>query len=371
MEKLVVLLIFLVIIYLLVENKRNENNRKKLNHVIHVNGIRGKSTVTRLIHSGIHNNGFKVFAKTTGTLPMTINTKNKEELILRKGRANIKEQMSIIKEAVEDDAKILAIECMAVNPKLQYTSQHKILKADIGVITNIRLDHTEEMGPTLEEICESISNTIPENGILITSEERFFTNLEAHCKKFGTKIIKAEGKESYEEINFKDNVACALEVCKLLGIKEEDALEGMKNFIPDPYDLRLYKLESGGIFINGLSINDPDSSEIVYKELEKRYSWENKELILLINNRPDRGYRANHMIDLSKRLSPKEILVMGSFTGVLEKRLPEFNTTIIKNISDLSFEKFGDNSIIYAVGNIANDGDKILEKVNREGEIYV
>ena len=48
---------------------------------------------------------------------------------------------------------------MAVDPALQAVSQHRMVRADIGVITNVRLDHTAEMGPTLEEICELLQMT--------------------------------------------------------------------------------------------------------------------------------------------------------------------------------------------------------------------
>ncbi len=371
MEKLTLILIVFVVVYLLMENYKNELCRKKLKHIVHVNGIRGKSSVTRLIHSGLYGSGLKVFAKTTGTLPMTINTLNNEELIYRKGRANIKEQINIMRQSVENDAEILSIECMAVQPRLQYISQHKILKADIGVITNIRLDHTEEMGPTLDEICESISNTIPKKGILITSEVKYFDKLKKKCDELDTEIIKAEPKDIYSEINFKDNVACALEVCKLMGIEEKIAFESMKNFIRDPYDLRLYKMKNNSIFINGLSINDPDSSEIVYRELNKKYNWQNKELVLLINNRPDRGYRANHMVDLTRRLDPEEVIIMGSFTNILNKKLKDFKTRIVDDVMNLDLDRYNEEHVIFAVGNIANSGDKILEMVRREGEEFV
>lgn len=371
MNKLLLALVGFFILYLLVENFYNNKNRKKLKHIIHVNGIRGKSSVTRLIHSGLNGNGIKSFAKTTGTLPMTINTKNQEELIQRRGRANIREQIFIMKKAVLEGAEVLAIECMAVQPRLQFISQHNILKSDIGIITNVRLDHTEEMGETLEEICESLANTIPKNGILITSEEKYFEKLKSICEKLNTKIIKVNVKDTYNEINFKENVACALEVCKLFGIEEEDALIAMKNFIHDPYDLRVYKLNTGAIFVNGLSINDPDSSEIVYKELEEKYNWQAKKLVLLINNRPDRGYRANHMVELTKRLLPDEVLIMGSFTKVLKRNLLDFDTKVIDNVKNLDFNNFDDNNIIFAVGNIANDGDKILEKIRNEGDEHI
>ena len=36
---------------------------------IHVNGTRGKSSVTRLIAAGLREGGIRTFAKTTGTAP--------------------------------------------------------------------------------------------------------------------------------------------------------------------------------------------------------------------------------------------------------------------------------------------------------------
>ena len=40
---------------------------------IHVNGTRGKSSVTRLIAAGLRAGGLNTFAKTTGTIPRIIN----------------------------------------------------------------------------------------------------------------------------------------------------------------------------------------------------------------------------------------------------------------------------------------------------------
>ncbi|MDO5028301.1 MAG: poly-gamma-glutamate synthase PgsB [Bacillota bacterium] len=371
LEPVILALVLIEIGYLIYEDYKNKRNRKKLKALIHVNGIRGKSTVTRLIHSGLKAKGARVFAKTTGTLPMTINNNKEEDLIIRKARSNIKEQIKIIEGAVKDQADYLVVECMAVNPILQKVSQEKILYGDIGVLTNIRLDHTEEMGQSLLEIGQSLSSFIPKNGILVTSEEKYYPMLEQYCKKVNTKIIKAKAKEAYAYINFPENVACAVEVCKLFNIDEDSALKAMETFVRDPYDLRVFEFDSGGIFINGLSINDPDSSKLVYKRLIEKYAWTDKSLVLLINNRPDRGYRAQHMIDLTKELRPDQILLCGSFSKYLLRHLQGFDTRIIKDIKDLDFSLYGKDQLIYAVGNIANHGDEILEKVRKEAREYV
>lgn len=84
----------LYLLYLLWEAHAVRIARKKLAHVVHVNGTRGKSTVSRLIEAGLRAGGLRVFCKTTGTDPMTIDVNGREELICRRGKANIKEQIA-------------------------------------------------------------------------------------------------------------------------------------------------------------------------------------------------------------------------------------------------------------------------------------
>ena len=149
MTVLLLSLLAVILLGLAAEKRRAVRDRKKLTHIVHVNGIRGKSTVTRLIAAGLQAGGWKVFCKTTGTVPMTIAPDGTERPIRRPGRSNIKEQLSILHQAAQSGAEVLVIECMAVDPALQAVTQRQMLKADVGVITNVRLDHTAEMGETL------------------------------------------------------------------------------------------------------------------------------------------------------------------------------------------------------------------------------
>ncbi|HPX21086.1 MAG TPA: Mur ligase family protein, partial [Bacilli bacterium] len=147
--------------YIVFERFYQKSLRKSFTHVIHVNGTRGKSTITRLIDAGVRNCGFRVFSKTTGTIPTIINTANEQVVIKRLGLANIREQLKMMRLAQKEKAEVLVIECMAVSPELQYISQDKMLEADIAVITNVRLDHLQEMGSSLPEIASSLANVIP------------------------------------------------------------------------------------------------------------------------------------------------------------------------------------------------------------------
>ena len=225
---------------------------------------------------------------------MTIGVDGAERPIHRPGKANIKEQLAILHQAVEQNAEILVIECMAVDPVLQHVAQHEMLRADIGVITNVRLDHTAEMGETLEEICDSLSNMIPRQGYLFTADEIFYPQLARNASKLDTQTHLSLPTGEEPEFDFPENLALALAVCRHLGVEEQTALSGMLHYQRDPYALSLHRLPGGGVFINGMSINDPQSTQLVFDRLVEKYGWDRNKLILVINNRHDRGYRTQH-----------------------------------------------------------------------------
>ena len=120
MQIAIIVIGIVITLYLGIKEKRkNEENINKLNLRINVNGIRGKSTATRLITGVLNEAGYKVVGKTTGTSPRMIYWNNKkEEVIVRNSAgANIKEQVHVIDKAVKVGAEALVCECMAVRPE--------------------------------------------------------------------------------------------------------------------------------------------------------------------------------------------------------------------------------------------------------------
>ena len=134
---------------------------------IHVNGSRGKSSVTRLIAAGLRAGGLKTLAKTTGTSARIINEHGQDQMIHRLRSASIGEQVRLLRGFSKKKPDAVVIECMAVNPQYQWISEHKIVQSSIGVITNVRPDHLDEMGSTEKELSYSLSNTISFNGKLV------------------------------------------------------------------------------------------------------------------------------------------------------------------------------------------------------------
>ncbi len=348
--------------------------RRRLSHVIHVNGTRGKSTVTRLIDAGLRAGGKRVFCKTTGTDPMIIDVSGNEERIVRRGPANIKEQIRTLIRAAGEDAEILVVECMALQPELQYVSQHDILNADIGIITNVRYDHEDVMGSTLEEIEASLSNTIPDRGVLFTAERETNSKFQAVARKQHTEYYQVKPDGTEEKFDFPENIALALAVCGYLGVSKETALSGMRNFSRDPYAVSFYRWGES-LFINGLSINDAGSILMVYDKIKETYDLGDHELILILNNRSDRGYRTRDLISVCAKLGPSQIWLLGSAQYYVRFKLagmmPDVKVIMFKRAEDIDITGLTGDQCIYAVGNIAGEGRSLMERVREEGRYLV
>ena len=152
------------------ESLAHRRNLRRIPIRIHVNGTRGKSSVTRLIAAGLRAGGVRTCAKTTGTLPRMIFPDGSEFPVFRTLRANVIEQVRIVKAALAARAEALVLECMALQPALQSLCELELVRATHGVITNARADHLDVMGPTVRDVAKALSGTVPVGGKLFTAD---------------------------------------------------------------------------------------------------------------------------------------------------------------------------------------------------------
>lgn len=356
------------------EGRAAAKSRAALRHVVHVNGTRGKSTVCRLIDAGLRAGGVRVFCKTTGTDPMTIDVSGAEEPLHRRGKANIKEQVGILRRAAAQEAEVLVIECMALQPEYQHCAQHRILQADVGVITNVRHDHADVMGSTLPEIADTLSNTVPKNGILFTADEAMAPRLKGHAEALGSRFCLARPVGDEPDFDFAENIVLALAVCEELGAARETALAGMAHYKRDPYALALYTLGQG-IFVNAVSVNDPDSTCIVWNDLQKKLGNRAERLVLIVCNRADRGSRTQDMLTVCTRLAPAEVWLAGSHKGYMTARLhrllPGCTVRSFSHAAAMPLREAAPGTVLFAVGNLYGAGRELIARAREEGTPYV
>ncbi|MGF6905561.1 poly-gamma-glutamate synthase PgsB [Fusobacterium sp. PH5-44] len=381
MEKFLIISSILYIFYLIYEKKVHNLKLKKFKYIIHVNGIRGKSTVSRMIDGGLRNSNYRVFTKTTGTSPRIINTDNREIEIMRFGKANIKEQIEIVDIAYKEKADVLILECMAVDPSLQKICEEEILQSNIGVITNVRMDHLDQMGNSLESIAQSLSNTIPKNGALFIGESKFYNFFHDMGKSRETKVYLCEKfQESIEKIDnifFEENYKIAYEVCKYLGIEKNKIIESFDKYKRDPGSLKVYYYINNNnkriYFVNAMAANDPDSTQIILEKILLKYNEISKKF-LLINNRIDRISRMEQFIKFVLKNQEKfdEIFISGSIKSLFKKKLlkEKINENKIKILPSIKyFDDLDTDILILAVGNICGYGKTLEEEISKKGEI--
>ena len=217
-ELLILILSALLLLRLVWEAVTARQDRKALQHVVYVNGTRGKSTVTRMIAAGLTAGGHWVLCKTTGTLPIAIHPDGRQELIERKAPANIREQLVYLHKAAKEKADVLVIECMALQPEYQRVSGRDMLRCDVGVITNARLDHMDVMGDTREEVLDCLMEMLPEHGRIFTAERDFPQQMNARAQKLRSTLTISDPASLADipgamDLDFPENVALALDVC--------------------------------------------------------------------------------------------------------------------------------------------------------------
>lgn len=381
------LLFALLVIFIILGRREWVNHLRNLKSVpirIIVNGTRGKSSVTRLIGAGLKAGGYKVLAKTTGTKPILIINNLLELPIIRLGKANIREQISIFKRTSKEGIDAIVLENMSLRPDLQWTEETKIVQPTVVVITNVRADHLDVMGPTLSDIAQNFINAIPMGTKVITAEKEFYPQMKKISEIKGISIVQST-EESIEEekmrnfpyFEHRENVALAIEVCKHFGIEKEKALKELYKCIPDPGVLRKYDLVINNkkvTLYNALAANDPDSTYLIYERMEKS----TPHIYLLINCRSDRIDRSLQMADLiSKKIPAKLYFLVGGNTDVLKRRAISLGSKQEKIIDlggkgvDVVFKEVGvkidDNSTIFAMGNIVGYGEQLIEYFKAKG----
>lgn len=367
---LILLLLTAYAAFLTWEAARARRDRAKLRHVIYVNGTRGKSTVTRMIDAGLRGMGCKVLCKTTGTIPLCIHVDGREEVVERTAPANIREQLTFLHMAAEEGADVLVIECMALDPLLQRISSRRMLRADVGVITNARIDHTDVMGQTREEILNCLMEMLPKRGSVFTAERDLFGQIERCCAKLDStvELARPEQAAGLEALDFPDNTALGLCVCRALTDgTDEQLLQAIAQFRPDPYALSVHQLGELRL-VNALSANDVEST---LRILERYHGGEGERLILLINNRADRPARARDMARLCWQIRPDEVWLLGeqqkALAALCKRGRPDLRVCRFAKADELPLtEAAQTQTLLLAVGNIKNEGVRLVERAKRD-----
>ena len=377
-----------VILFSVYEYYSHYSYRKKIPLLIHINGTRGKSSVTRLIAAGLREGGKRTIAKTTGSAPRIILENGSEIPIQRPRGPNIREQVKICKFAAKRSTDALVLECMAVMPEYQWISEHKIVRSDIGVITNIRLDHLDVMGPGIKNVTYSICNTVPNKSISYTSEKKLYPYMKKIAEKKQTKLylsdpetVEDEVLDQFSYIEHKDNISLALDVCKACGVERDIALEGMKKAKPDIGATTFYHIheeERDVYFAHSFAANDPESTEYVIKSVKNLHP-DIEFCGFILNTRADRMFRSKQLVKMFQEMNFDGLYLIGQETATVyayaqSNKLPMAKVHNFGWVTGEQFmKKLGkigvQNILLIGIGNIGGNGGIIVNYFKEKSKI--
>jgi poly-gamma-glutamate synthase PgsB/CapB len=273
---------------------------------MHVGGTRGKSSVCRLIASGLRAAGIRTLAKTTGADPLLLLPDGSVRPWLRLGPASIGEQRRFALLASRMRVQATVLECMAIRSDLVRASERDLVRATVAVITNIRPDHLEDL-PSIEAIAESCLGLVPEHGVLVASEDALSAPLRTCAAKLGTAIlaVPTAGLSANEANRAIARAACEAAGVPLPRLESEDAAS-------DPGAFALSDLELQGKrfrFANAFACNDTVSLDLLWRQ----HATEAAPAVALLNHRGDRPLRSLQFLDYFAGLPQRpRLLLLGS-----------------------------------------------------------
>ena len=378
-----VFLLIMLFVFLLMVTTEYAQHARNLRHIpirIHVNGTRGKSSVARLLTVALNRAGLRTYGKTTGTLPRMLIPDGREYPVYRPGgRANVLEQRRIVSLARHGNADAIVIECMALQPRLQWLSEEKLVQATHGVITNAREDHLDVMGPTERDVALALAGMTPPGHKLFTADVRNIEVFKEACEDRKATLIPTTAADvaavTDEEMagfsfhEHKENVALVLSVCADLGVDRRVALEGMWDVAPDEGAMKSFEVDFFGRalnFVNGFAANDPESTEQVWRKSLKMYDGVERR-IAVFNTRIDRQHRSQQLAEAYARWPQADVVViMGTGTYIFAreaiKRGVDGMSFILQEGADAAevFETLvglsGRSAMICGMANIAGAG---------------
>jgi gamma-polyglutamate synthase len=293
------------LVYLAVERAGLERSLRRVPRRIAVTGTRGKSGVARLIAAGLRASGAKVLAKTTGSKPVLILPDGSEREIVRPGGASVREQVRLVGLAARLGADTLVAEMMSIGPECLEVESRRILRPGTLAVTNVRLDHTDEMGRTKEEIARSLARAFPPRASVFVPEEELRPAFGAAAARMGATLRPVglgEGTDGGPGTmplpfgEFEPNVRLARAVLASLGVGEAAARRGLAEAPPDFGRLRLWRGRFGraarpAVCVSAFAANEPESTAEVMARVRARVPLAGRPLVGLLGLREDRGAR--------------------------------------------------------------------------------
>lgn len=361
-----------------------------------VTGTRGKSGVTRLVAAGLRASGARVLAKTTGSKPVLILPDGTERELPRPGVPSVREQVRLVSLAAKMGADTLVSELMSIGAECLAVESRRILRPESLVLTNVRLDHLDEMGRCKNDIARALASAFPERADIFIPKEEIYPVFEESAARTASRLhpvaplATVAGPSAGPHLSFGEfepNVRLALAVLASLSVERETAERGVAGASPDFGSLRAWRGRFGdpprpAVCVSAFAANDPESSAAALLKVGALFPPASRTMIGLLSLREDRGDRTLQWVRAAHegffRDFARVVLLGRPARAALRKirKSPLPGGTVFSFYDGASPEELMDRvvsvaagePVVVGLGNIVGPGERIVRYWEERGE---
>ena len=280
---------------------------------------------------------------------------------------------------------------MSLQPENHYVESRQIFKPNIVIITNIRRDHTDTVGESLEEIAEVFCLDIPSNAKVFLHENEYREVFQKTADEMGSTLNLVQDSISSEILKmdpdlkisgFQEDLDIIYSAGKVLNISDEQILKGIRKTKQDIGMLKIWKFKSetgekSNYFVNCFAANDPESTFQAVSSVQKILKHESQKKIGLLNLREDKTDRTLQWIEALKRTQNifNKVYVIGAHANIFRRKVKNKNIEVLKidspqTITRKLLSENEDKSTIFGIGNMAGVGKNLVEFWDKTGDDY-
>ena len=394
---LILLLTFVTIALagLIGERIRLDRRRKAIPMLIAVTGTRGKSSVTRMLAAVLRESGRRVLAKTTGSEAAFILPDGSEREIRRRGLPSIIEQKRVIRLAAQLGVDAAVVEVMSIHPENHLIEARQLLKPDLVLVTNFRVDHTAAVGETREAVASALALDVPRGARAFVPQSECLPEFRSAVEERGGEVIEVpKGTRSAQldddsgaaAVRFGENLDLVWAAAQALDIDDRTIREGVRRSRGDIGSLRIWRYrhdESQQVcyLVNAFAVNDPESTALVHDGVMAGLGVGPERCVGLLNLRADRGDRTWQWVSVLREGFLErfgQLYVMGLHARAVERRLRR-----VKHLSPIEVIETGGpaetthkvllgirevGGVVFGFGNIAGPGEALIAHWSAAGD---
>ena len=387
--------------YLGLEGYRLYRWRASIPLRISVTGTRGKTTLVRMLASVLRESGRTVLAKTTGTQALLVLPDGSEEPVRRRRIPSILEQIRLLRRGGELGVDTVVAEVMSVHAENHRVESQRILQPNIVLLTNFRVDHTEAVGSTREEVAALHLLDVPPGARVFLPQGEDLPEFRLGVEEVGgiLELVPPGGREGASPLHFTECLDLVWAVCRSLEIPEDAISRGISNARGDTGELwiRRYPHGSGGsvaLTANAFAANDPESTMLALDRVRSRIAgWgggpgpsrgQSTNVVGILNLRRDRGDRTQQWVEalgVGALSDLKHLFVVGfhgrAVLGRLARRGWEGRVHLLREkdparATEMILSQAGsERPLIFGFGNMGRMGAALADHWSRSGSLLM